>query len=233
MAVKAITAGVYMVPLGFVNAFLLIGGGNELTLIDTGTPGSSHKILQAVADLRRDPNDVRRILLTHCHADHTGSLAELKRLTGATVYMHLLDAALVRKGQAGRPIHLAPGFLDVPFQAVRGGGQPPQVAPVETDVELHGGQEVDGVPGLLALHTPGHTAGHLAFLWQRAGGVLFLGDAAVNMLGLERISIYEDRDAHERSLARIAALPFQTACFAHGSPITSDAAARFARWASR
>ncbi len=232
MTVKLVAAGVYMIPLGFVNAFLLAGGGDDLTLIDTGTPGNGEKIMQAVADLRHQPTDVRRILITHCHADHTGSLADVKRLTGATVYMHPLDAALVRKGQAGRPMHLAPGFLDVPFQAARGGAQPPQVAAAETDVELQGGQEVDGVPGLLAVHTPGHTAGHLVFLWQKAGGVLFVGDAALNMLGLGRIGIYEDRAEHRRSLAKIAALPFQVACFSHGSPITSNAAASFARWAS-
>ena len=44
MTAKQIVPGVHLVALGFVNAYLL-EGGDGLTLIDTGIPGSAPKIL--------------------------------------------------------------------------------------------------------------------------------------------------------------------------------------------
>ena len=39
---------------------------------------------------------------------------------------------------------------------------------------------MDDLDGLQVIHTPGHCAGQVAFLWPREGGVLFVGDAAAN-----------------------------------------------------
>jgi glyoxylase-like metal-dependent hydrolase (beta-lactamase superfamily II) len=96
MAAKLIVEGLWQISLGTVNAFLVDSG--ELTLIDTGFPDNAGKIVQAVESLGRKPADIRHILVTHCHPDHTGSLAAIKRLTSAPAYMHAADAAMVRKG---------------------------------------------------------------------------------------------------------------------------------------
>ena len=226
MIVKPIVPHVYTIPLGFVNAFLI--DDNGLTLIDTGTPGSSGKILQAIRELGRQPSDVRRILVTHCHADHTGSLAVVKRLTHAAVYMHPLDAALVRNGQAGRSLQFALGPFSPLARVVMSRRSTTTVEAARIDVELQHGQEIDGVSGLRAVHTPGHTAGHLVYLWRKEGGVLFLGDGAFHVLRLGYPPIFEDRAEAKRSLAKIAGLTFATACFAHGGPILKDAAGQFA-----
>ncbi len=53
MVAKQVVAGVYALSLGPVNAFLIDDDG--LTLIDTGVPGSSDAILQAVRELGRQP----------------------------------------------------------------------------------------------------------------------------------------------------------------------------------
>ena len=81
--------------------------------------------------------------------------------------------------------------------------------------------------GAVALHTPGHTAGHVALLWRRDGGVLFAGDAATNFVRLGVGPVYEDVGEGRRSLRRLAALEFETALFAHGRPLTPRASARF------
>lgn len=98
MSVKKIVEGLWQMNLGAVNAYLLDEG--ELTVIDTGIPKSEDKIIAGIQALGKNPTDVRHILVTHCHPDHSGSLAALKRLTGATTYMHPIDAAMVRKGRA-------------------------------------------------------------------------------------------------------------------------------------
>jgi hypothetical protein len=38
-------------------------------------------------------------------------VAALKKMSGARVYMHPVDAAMVRKGEAARPMAPAPGLL--------------------------------------------------------------------------------------------------------------------------
>ncbi len=72
--------------LGFVNCYLvreLAPDGTDFTLIDTGLPGSASAILRAAQTLG---SPVRRILLTHAHMDHVGSVDALTaRLPGVTL----------------------------------------------------------------------------------------------------------------------------------------------------
>lgn len=191
-------------------------------------PNSAAKILQGVEVLGKQPTDIRHILLTHCHVDHTGSLAALKEASGAPAYMHLADAALIREGRTRRHFKPAPGIVSFLFwlliQAV---STRVEATPIEH--EVNEGDELGVAGGIKAIHIPGHSAGQLAFLWPRHGGVLFVGDAANNRLGLRLSLVYEDVAEGERSLAKIAALEFEVACFGHGQAIIGGAADRFRR----
>lgn len=226
MAAKQIVPGVYAIPLGGVNAFL-IDEPDNLTLIDTGMPGSAAKILQAVRDIGRQPADVRHILVTHCHLDHTGSLAELKQATGAPAYMHPTDATMVRGGQTMRPMTPAPGLIRYLVFHLFMRFTPATISPVTVEYEVNDGTELPLAGGIKAIHAPGHCAGQLVFLWPRHGGVLFAADTAGNMTGLGFSLIYEDLAEGKRSLAKIAGLEFEVACFGHGSAIVGGAANRF------
>ncbi len=226
MALKQIVPNVYAISLTAVNAFVL-KTNDGLILIDTGIPGSAGKILQAVRELGRQPADIRHILVTHCHGDHTGSLAALKKETGAPAFMHPLDAAMVRQGQSMRPAKPPPHLL---FQIMvpllmRGGNT--NIEPAEIEHEIADGDELDFAGDLKVIHVPGHCAGQVAFLWPQHGGVLFAGDVASHMLGLSWAIIYEDFEAGKRSLAKIAALDFEVACFGHGRAIVGGAAEQF------
>ena len=50
MLAKLIASGLYVIPVGPVNTFLL-ESSDGCALIDTGFPGSADKILQAISDL--------------------------------------------------------------------------------------------------------------------------------------------------------------------------------------
>lgn len=227
MAVKQIAPDVYAVSLGVVNAFLIDRDG--LTLVDTGTPGSEGKILAAVAELGKQPSDIRHILVTHCHVDHSGSLAALKQATGAPAYMHPLDATMIREGKAARAMHPAPGLLPALMVRLFIRSAPTMVAPAAVDHEVHDGDELPIAGGIRAIHTPGHCAGQLAFLWPHHGGLLFAADNASHMLGLGLSIVYENLDEGKRSLGKLAALEFEAACFGHGRAISAGASARFRR----
>jgi glyoxylase-like metal-dependent hydrolase (beta-lactamase superfamily II) len=230
MSVKRIVDNIYAISLGVVNAFLIEHDG--WTIVDTGYPGSDDKILQALRELGAAPEAVKHILVTHCHADHTGSLAALKESTGAPAYMHPEDAALIVTGQTMRPFKPAPGLFRLLAPLVVSRSSPPQtVEAADIENEVLDGDELDIAGGLRVIHIPGHTVGQVAFFSPQHGGVLFAGDAAANFLSLGYAPIYEDLEEGKRSLAKIATLDFQVACFGHGRAITSGASARFqAKW---
>jgi glyoxylase-like metal-dependent hydrolase (beta-lactamase superfamily II) len=184
-------------------------------------------LLDAVRSIGRRPEEIRQILVTHCHSDHAGSLAELKRLTGAPATMHAIDAAMVREGRALRPLRPAPGLVNALICRFLLPSAPTEVEPAEIEHEAGDGELLPC--GLRAIHVPGHSAGQLAFLWPGQGGVLIAADAAANAFGLALSPLYEDVDAGRRSLARLAALEFEVACFGHGKPIRSGASTRFRR----
>jgi len=145
----------------------LVHERHELTLIDTGLPGTAHAILRAAHALGAP---ITRIVLTHAHADHTGSLDELKaRLPHAEVSVGTREARLL----AGERTLDA----DEPRDRLRGGYTRPATRP---DRLLDPG---DRVGSLEVIAAPGHTPGSLAFLDTR-DGTLVAGDAYVTQGGL-------------------------------------------------
>jgi len=231
MAIEQLLPNVYRIGMGYVSAYLI--AADDVTVIDSGLPKRRDTIFKAVREAGRKPEDVKHIALTHHHVDHTGSLASLIAATGATAYIHPLDAPIVR---GEKP---APG----PNRAIMTGRV---LGPVlnrispalETVADLHETNDGDTVPaagGMTAIHTPGHTAGHLSFLWPQNGGVLFAGDAAGNFFGLGPpinmlgAMFTEDVAAAKESFRKLAELEFDVACFGHGGPIKGKAHAAFRR----
>ncbi len=100
------------------------------------------RLLRAAAGLR-----VTQILITHTHHDHIEGVQELVAKTGATVWVHPLEAERVKA--------VSP---DLKFL-------------------VDGGTVMIGRRGLRALHTPGHTVGGTCFLadgFLIAGDLLFV-----------------------------------------------------------
>ena len=106
---RLVTKHVYAVTSGDMHVFLIVQP-DGITLIDAGFPGTWPLIEEALEELGRKPEDVHDILVTHCHPDHAGGLAEIKRATGAKVWMHAADADMVAQGKAFRPWKPAPGL---------------------------------------------------------------------------------------------------------------------------
>jgi glyoxylase-like metal-dependent hydrolase (beta-lactamase superfamily II) len=226
MAARQITKHVFRVSLGMVNVFLIVLP-EGLTLVDAGTQGSFDRIARAVRGLGRPPEEITDIVVTHCHADHTGGLAKAAEATGARVWMHPADAALVRAGGASRPWKPAPGSLTGLLARPFAGKGTSSVVAVSAEGEVVDGQEIPAAGGLLPLWTPGHTEGHVVYLWPRDGRVLFVGDAATRMLRLRPGPIYEDYERGLESLRTLARLDFEVACFSHGRPLAGGASAAF------
>ncbi|MEA2310214.1 MAG: hypothetical protein QOE28_182 [Solirubrobacteraceae bacterium] len=151
--------------LGAVNAFL-IGEEDGLTLVDTTIPKSAKRILAAAEDLGAP---IRRILLTHAHGDHVGSLDELvAALPGVEVLISARDARFLAGDKS-----LDPGE---PGKAA-GGYPQTKTRPTRT---IDAGERIGS---LEAVASPGHTPGHLAFLDTR-DRTLICGDAFSTLGGV-------------------------------------------------
>jgi glyoxylase-like metal-dependent hydrolase (beta-lactamase superfamily II) len=229
MAAKKIVEGLWVIPAGPVNTFLLEpaeGASDGCTLIDAGFPDKAETILDAVRSLGKKPSDIRHIVLTHGHPDHIGSLAALQRATGARTHMHPLDAGIAESGTGFRPLKPAPGLINLAMMKllVR---KVQTVEPATIDGLIQDGAVLPFADGLRVLHAPGHCAGQIALLWPRHGGVLFAADACMHLLRLDWTIGYEDIAEGSRSLRKLSAMDFDVACFGHGSAIMGHAAQRF------
>ncbi len=223
-----VVAGVHTVDtLGNGRAYLVLDG-TEVTLIDTGMRNSARRVLDALRTLGRPPAQVRRIVITHYHSDHVGSVAALAARTGAEVLVHALDAPVVR----GERLPASPRFPR-PFQLLIRRAVPLPV-PVVVDRELVDGDELPVLGGLRVIHTPGHTAGSIC-LYSAERRLIFTGDAAMHLplFGLRQPPrlLSEDSATARASLRRLADLDVAIACFGHGRPLTCDAGRRLRRLA--
>jgi glyoxylase-like metal-dependent hydrolase (beta-lactamase superfamily II) len=226
-----VARGVYRIPLRGVSVFL-VEANDKLVLIDAGTKNSPPRITEAIYSMGRLPQDVVAIVVTHAHRDHTGGLAEMKRRTGAEVWMHASDATLVEGALPHRPFGPGQSGASDILRRLLNAMPEGKRESVSVAHEVHDNDELP-FDGLRAFHTPGHSAGHLALLLPRDGGVLFVGDALSNTLRTGLSPLNEDASGSRRSLARLATLEFEVACFAHGRPLRHAASAAFRELAAQ
>ena len=227
----AIVPRLHAIDAGNVNVFVL-DAPEGLTLIDAGLSTSGGKIVEGIRSLGKSPADLRHILLTHAHPDHIGSLAALQAASGARTYLHVADVPVAETGGPFRRMQPSPELIgSLLFKMLVRSGASAKVAPTAIDERINDGDVLPIAGGIRVLHTPGHCAGHVAYLWQERG-VLFVGDACKNLLGFSLSLGYEDLSRGRRSLRDLADHSFDTACFGHGKTMVGGAAERFRRrWA--
>jgi glyoxylase-like metal-dependent hydrolase (beta-lactamase superfamily II) len=176
-------------PLRYVSvyAFALDGGG--LGLLDTGWESEENwaALTGGLASIGGGVEDVRGVLVTHLHFDHLGLAARVREASGAWVAMHPADAtAVARLSAAGAATMVA---SEIDFLVGLGADRAEatgDVGPAERmeaftsmavpDRLLEDGEHAD-FPGwrMRAVHTPGHTPGHLCFA-EEGTRLFFSGD---------------------------------------------------------
>jgi metallo-beta-lactamase class B len=134
---------------------ILIDSGSGLILLDGDLVQSVPLIEKNIASLGFHVKDIKYIANSHSHFDHAGGIAELQRVTGATVLASSWGAKALRVG------HAIEG--DPQFGYADHAGFPP----VNDVRAVRDGETIAlGDVTLVAHYTPGHTPGSTTWTWQ-------------------------------------------------------------------
>ena len=90
-------AGIYFVGTEGLGMFFIPTDAGHI-VIDGGMPGEGQYVADAIRKLGFDPKDVKILLNSHAHLDHSGGLAELKVLTGAQLIASAGDRSALEGG---------------------------------------------------------------------------------------------------------------------------------------
>lgn len=142
MKLKRIPAGIYS-----ANCYILMDEETKQTaVIDPG--GDAEKLEKAIEDMGAE---VKYILLTHGHTDHTGAAVQLKEKFNVPLYINKEDYEMCKSGQFvfGNIVGKVDKYIG------------------EGDIIKLGNLKIK------CIHTPGHTPGGMCFL---VDNLIFTGD---------------------------------------------------------
>lgn len=195
-------------------AVYLVVIGDHAALIDAGCGRSVERLLANATACGIRPVDLKDLLLTHCHFDHTGGAAELQTRLALRVVMHALDAPYV---ETGDPVVTAATWYGATLQRFR-----PDRLIEDTAEDLWIGDR-----RIQAIHVPGHSPGSVVYLLESGDQRVLFGQ---DVHGPLHPSLKSDPVAYRHSLQRLIDLEADILCEGHfGIVEGADRVKRFIR----
>ena len=242
-----VAPGVHRLPLPLPNDGLravnvyVVATADGLVLVDAGwaIPEARAVLDAGLAELGASLRDVRRFLVTHVHRDHYTQAVAVRRELGTHIALGTGERPTLdllqqpdRSPLAAQLDALRACGADRLAEVI--GGHARERTLDRSDWELPdewldaGPLPLPGGRVLDAVHTPGHTAGHLVF-HDLAGGLLFAGDHVLPTItpsiGFEPVLSPDPLGAFLGSLAVVRARPDALLLPAHG-PVAPSVHAR-------
>jgi metallo-beta-lactamase class B len=167
---------VYYVGTDGLASYLITSPQGHI-LVDTVMPGETSQIKASIEKLGFKITDIKYLLNTHAHIDHTGGLAEMKQASGGRLVAGDADKSLLEGGYY-------PGAEDDTALAF---------PPVKVDRTVREGDTVTvGDVTLTARETPGHSPGCTSWAFSVKDGdatrsvlIFCSGTVALNRLGAD------------------------------------------------
>lgn len=204
----------YVGPHG-VSALLVTSPAGHI-LLDGATPKSPAAIAAHIRQLGFKVEDIKYILTSHEHFDHAGGIAELQKMSGATVIGSVKSVPVL---VSGKSTNADPQF-----------GRLTDLAPIGKTRAVKDGDVVTlGDLQLTAHYTPGHTPGGITWTWQSTENgrkVNLVYADSLNAFGLNGFRYGGDKrwptaqQELKASIAKVAALKCDILVSAH--PEVSD-----------
>jgi glyoxylase-like metal-dependent hydrolase (beta-lactamase superfamily II) len=174
--------------------------GEGVIIVDTAMRDTAiEKIGNEIKSFGKSWKDVKLILITHKHGDHTRNIPKIVELTGAPVKAHELEAPLIEKAVGTRVEGLPHGTI-LPYC---------------------GGIEV--------VHVPGHSEGNASFYLPKykamiAGDTVFGDENSNLMTPPERYCL--DAKMAAKEIVTLLDYDFDAILYTHGKDIMKDAKAK-------
>ena len=229
---RPVADGVWMLRTILVNVFF-VKVDDGWMLVDAGLARSAPAIQRAAVELFGS-EPPRAIVLTHGHFDHVGALPRLLEVWDVPIYAHSFELPHLTGRQPYAPPDPTVGGGLVAWSSFLFPRGPYDFGSRLLALPPDG--RVPVAPDWVALHTPGHTAGHIS-LFRSADGVVIAGDAVTTTrqeslisVATQRVSLNgppayftTDWDAARWSVQRLAATRIDTLLTGHGQPMTGAA----------
>jgi len=189
-----IADNVYKLEKMMVSQVYLIRDGEEITIIDTGFAGEYSNIKNQLKEIGVEPADISYIVITHGHMDHIANLKKIGKISGAKIFVHADDLGKIDGKADSAQINL-----------------------------LEGGEKLDILGGIQAIHIAGHTKGNMAFYAKRSG-ILFSGDCLFNNKGLSLppTKFNDDTKLFEKNVKVLLDYDISIICPGHGPHIEEN-----------
>ncbi|MBW2408560.1 MAG: MBL fold metallo-hydrolase [Deltaproteobacteria bacterium] len=180
-------------------AIYLVRWGEKAALIDAGCGNAHEKLVENVSAVVPPEVAIEYLLLTHCHYDHTGGAAAVRRQYGCAIAAHQLDAVYLEKG-------------DNRVTAASWYGT--RMEPLQIDYKIGGSKEIlkIGSGEITAYHCPGHSPGSLVFTVEVEGKRILFGQ---DVHGPLDASLLSNTQEYRNSLSFLLDLNADVLCEGH------------------
>ncbi|MDY6856834.1 MAG: MBL fold metallo-hydrolase [Thermodesulfobacteriota bacterium] len=226
-------------PPGPCNCYLL--EDKNLTLIDTGpySNKSLEYLIKKLGKIGYSLKDIKKIIITHGHADHFGLASIIQRASNADVMAHKREVSRIED-----PLNSLDFRLNWVLEFLKSYGSPPSILEeikksfsdgvkfsksVKITKPLEHGDKLDLKKfDIEIIHSPGHTIGMIC-LYDRKNKLLFSGDHIIEHITPVPFLQPNDNGSNERfeslshylnSLKMIRELDVDYVLPAHGSTFT-------------
>lgn len=218
----------------------LISNNDSLILIDTGFPGVFNQIYEAIEKEGLQFSKLNTIIFTHQDIDHIGNVCDiLKKVPeGIKTFSHEEEKVYINGERT--PVKLAklqsnleilPDNMKVAYNMLKAGFEKNRVNIDETLVD---GQELPYCGGIIVIHTPGHTPGHICLYFKQwktliAGDIFCINDG---ILCRENQNLNFDNELNIKSIQKLMKYDVEKVICYHGGIYNENVNERIAELAN-
>jgi glyoxylase-like metal-dependent hydrolase (beta-lactamase superfamily II) len=180
-------------------AIYLIHFDGHSALVDAGCGNSLVRLYKNITACGVELKTIEYLLITHCHFDHTGGAAAIRKDIGCKTVAHELEAQYLEKGDN-----------DVTAASWYGAS----LTPFLIDQKLSGENNTIHLSGreIAAIHTPGHSPGSVVYVTESDGKKVLFGQ---DVHGPLAPVLKSNRTDYLASLEKLISLEADILCEGH------------------